>query len=156
MAVDISHLHNVLKDPTRAKLLELLAERGSLSYVELQTLLQINHTGKLNYHLKVLGDLLVRDEQTGHYSLGEKGAIAVELLSKFQSATAESEAKAQLKVGAMVVSLLAAVILLAYLTQFVPALSDVGRALYGIAWAGVGVFAAWLFGSKNPLRRLIS
>ena len=61
MSVDISRLHGVLKDGTRARMLDLLGERGPLSYAELQDILQVTHTGKLNYHLKVLGDLVVKD-----------------------------------------------------------------------------------------------
>jgi len=81
--------------------LELLEERGRLSYVELQNLLEVPHTGKLNYHLKVLGDLISKDEQSGQYSLSEKGRAAVALLGKFQT-MAESGAaalKVKLKLG---------------------------------------------------------
>ena len=86
MGVDLSQLHGILKDKNRARILELLDQRGSVSYVELLNLTGIVHTGSLNYHLKVLGDLLAKDELTGRYSLGEKGKVAVELLGKFQTA----------------------------------------------------------------------
>jgi hypothetical protein len=155
MSVDISQLHNVLRDSNRAKILELLNERTSLSYVELQELLQIGHTGKLNYHLKVLGDLLVKDEHTGRYSLGEKGKLAVELLSKFQTVNSVKEARRSLVTGFMLVALLAVVISLSYITQYVPSLSSIGQTLYGICWAGVGLFAAWLFGRKSPLHSVL-
>jgi hypothetical protein len=151
MSVDISQLHNVLRDSTRVRILELLNDRTSLSYVELQELLQIRHTGKLNYHLRVLGDLLVKDEHTGRYSLGEKGKLAVTLLSKFQTVNSVTEARRSLVTGFMLVALLAVVILLSYVTQYVPSFSSIGQTLYGIGWAGVGVFAAWLFGRKGPL-----
>ncbi|HXQ92569.1 MAG TPA: hypothetical protein VN739_06155 [Nitrososphaerales archaeon] len=52
MSVDLPRIHGVLKDKTRAELPELLEQRGSFSYVELQNLLEISHTGKLNYHLR--------------------------------------------------------------------------------------------------------
>jgi hypothetical protein len=112
MSVDISKLHNVLRDSTRARILELLNERTSLSYVELQELLQIGHTGKLNYHLKVLGDLLVKDEHTGRYSLGEKGTLAVALLSKFQTVTSVKEARRSLVTRLTFVALIAVVVVL--------------------------------------------
>jgi hypothetical protein len=118
-------------------------------------MLQITHTGKLNYHLKVLGDLLVKDNQSGKYSLGEKGKIAVELLSKFQTTVNISEARRYLVTGLALVALLAIVILLAYVTQFVPSLSGLEQTLYGIGWAGVGLFAVWLFGKRSPLRVLL-
>jgi hypothetical protein len=89
LSVNLSKLHGVLKDETRARILNLLGEKGTLSYTELQSSLGIEHTGRLNYHLKVLGDLLSKDEQTGRYALSEKGMAAVQLLGKFQASTAE-------------------------------------------------------------------
>ena len=154
MSVDICQLHNVVRDRTRARILQLLNERTSLSYVELQNLLQIAHTGKLNYHLRILGDLLVKDSQSGRYSLGEKGRIAVQLLSKFQTVTDESAARKNLMTGFALVALLAVVILLAGLTQYVPSFSNVGQTRYAMGWAGVGLFAAWLFAKHSPLRIL--
>jgi len=41
----------------------------------------ITNTGKLNYHLKILGDLIKKDE-SGKYSLSEKGQSAVQVLQK--------------------------------------------------------------------------
>ena len=101
MSVDLPHLHGILKDKTRARILELLEQRGRLGYVELQNLLGIPHTGKLNYHLKVLGDLISKDEQTGQYSLSEKGKVAVTLLGKFQTMAGADGVliKARLKLG---------------------------------------------------------
>jgi hypothetical protein len=155
VSVDISQLYNVLRDSTRARILELLNKRTSLSYVELQELLQIGHRGKLNYHLKVLGDLLVKDEHTGRYSLGEKGTLSVVLLSRFQTVTSAKEARRSLVTGLMFVALMAVVISLSYITQYVRGFSGIGQTLYGIGWAGVGLFAAWLFSRKSPLRSLL-
>ncbi len=155
MSVDISQLHNVLRDRTRARILELLSEKNSLSYVELQNFLQITHTGKLNYHLKVLGDLIVKDDGSGRYHLGEKGNIAVQLLSKFQTVSDASEARKNLGTGFALVALLIIVISLAYVTQYVPSFSSVGQTLYAIGWAGVGLLASWLFGKRSPLRILL-
>ena len=155
MSVDISQLHNILRDRTRTRILELLDEKISLSYVELQSLLQITHTGKLNYHLKVLGDLVVKNSQSGRYSLGEKGKIAVQLLAKFQVVSDESVARKNLVTGFAVVALLTIVVLLAYLTQYVPTFSGFEQTLYAVGWAGVGLLAAWLFGKRSPLRILL-
>jgi hypothetical protein len=91
MSVDLSQLHNVLRDQTRARILDLLAKSGPLAYVELQTLLGISHTGKLNYHLKLLGDLIDKDEQSGKYGLTEKGSLALTLMGKFQTVAAQAE-----------------------------------------------------------------
>lgn len=155
MSVDISQLHSVLRDPTRSRILELLDERTSLSYVELQNLLQITHTGKLNYHLKMLRDLIVKDSQTGRYSLGEKGKIAVQLLAKFQTVADVSAARKSLVTGFGLVALAVIVILLAYLTQYAPTFSSIGQTLYALGWASVGLLAAWLFGRHSPLNILL-
>lgn len=101
LSTDLPHLHGILKDETRARILELLEQREPLGYVELQTLLGISHTGKLNYHLKVLADLVSKDEKSGEYRLSEKGRLAVALLDKFQTITRSDSAalKAKLKLG---------------------------------------------------------
>ncbi len=80
--VDWSSLHKVLSDPTRRSILELLAEKEALGYTEMMTLLGVTNTGRLNYHLKVLGDLLSKDE-TGMYRLSERGRLAANLLTTF-------------------------------------------------------------------------
>jgi hypothetical protein len=59
----------------------LLATRGSLSYTELMEQLDVL-TGILNYHLKVLGDLIEKNE-SGQYLLTEKGKLASRLLVEF-------------------------------------------------------------------------
>ena len=62
MNTGLSSLHKILKDETRSKIILLLNEKGSLSYTDLMNTLRIVSTGTLNYHLKVLGDLLTKDE----------------------------------------------------------------------------------------------
>lgn len=74
-------------------ILDLLNQKGPLAYVELQTLLGITHTGKMNYHLKLLGDLIVKDGQTGKYDLTEKGKLALVLMGKFPTAVAQADGK---------------------------------------------------------------
>ncbi len=64
----IDSLHKILKDPTRRKAILLLND-GSLTYTELMDKLDIISTGTLNYHLKVLGDLVEKDETTNTYWL---------------------------------------------------------------------------------------
>lgn len=89
MSVDLRRLHGVLRDKTRAKMLGLL-EQNELSYSELQDRLGISHTGTLNYHLKVLGDLIMKTESSGKYSLSEKGKVAASLLRRFETETSPS------------------------------------------------------------------
>ncbi|MEM2936348.1 MAG: winged helix-turn-helix domain-containing protein [Candidatus Bathyarchaeia archaeon] len=79
-------LYKVLKDDTRRRILLLLHERGSLAYTDLMNFLEITNTGKMNYHLKVLGDLISKGED-GKYSLTEKGLLAAQLLLKFPEKT---------------------------------------------------------------------
>ncbi len=75
----LASLHKVLKDKTRRRIILLLQEKGSHGYVDLMKALGIANTGKMNYHLKVLGDLLSKNED-GRYSLSEKGELASRLL----------------------------------------------------------------------------
>jgi hypothetical protein len=82
MSAGIASLHKVLKDETRRKIILLLSDKGSLSYVDLMKELQITSTGKINYHLKILSDLLAKNE-AGQYTLTEKGKLASRLLLEF-------------------------------------------------------------------------
>jgi hypothetical protein len=86
MGSGIASLHKVLKDETRRRIILLLQEKGSLSYVDLMKALGITNTGKMNYHLKVLGDLLSKKEN-GQYVLTEKGTLALRLLLEFPEVT---------------------------------------------------------------------
>jgi hypothetical protein len=82
LSVDLGNLHSVLKDQSRRKILAALKERGALTYTELLSVLVTTHTGRLNYHLKVLGDLIAKDDAS-RYVLTEKGETAVRILSRF-------------------------------------------------------------------------
>lgn len=82
LSVDLGNLHSVLKDHSRRKILAALKERGALTYTELLGVLGTTHTGRLNYHLKVLGDLITKDDGS-RYVLTEKGETAVKILSRF-------------------------------------------------------------------------
>lgn len=75
-------LLKILKDNTRRKILLLLNEKRNITYTDLMNSLNIVSTGRLNYHLKVLDDLLTKNE-TGHYLLTEKGKLAARLLLEF-------------------------------------------------------------------------
>ncbi len=84
MPVDWSTLHKVLRDETRKKIILNLRTAGTLTYTDMMNRLQITNTGKLNYHLKTLNDLVAKNDQ-GAYMLTERGAAAAELLEKFPS-----------------------------------------------------------------------
>jgi len=81
MSSGLTSLHKILKDDTRQKIILLLNEKGSLGYTELLDATEASSTGLLNYHLKVLGDLLtLTKNEAGQYLLSEKGKLAFRLL----------------------------------------------------------------------------
>jgi DNA-binding transcriptional ArsR family regulator len=82
MSTVIAGLHKILKDETRRKIILLLDAKGTLTYTELLESTEAGSTGRLNYHLKILGDLLAKNE-TGQYMLSEKGKVAVKLIAEF-------------------------------------------------------------------------
>jgi hypothetical protein len=84
MSQGIASLHKILKDETRQKIITLLATKRSLSYTELMEQLDVL-TGMLNYHLKVLGDLLQKND-LGQYTLSDKGQLAYKVLTEFPNA----------------------------------------------------------------------
>jgi hypothetical protein len=55
--------------------------------------LGIVNTGKFNYHLKVLRELLTKTED-GKYTLTEKGKLALRLLQEFDEKKSQSEIEA--------------------------------------------------------------
>ncbi len=64
-------LHNVLRNPIRRKILELLHEHGELSPSDLRRILKIS-VGTLYYHLDTLGPLINQTPQK-KYTLSEMG-----------------------------------------------------------------------------------
>jgi hypothetical protein len=82
MSSGFDSLHRILQDETRRQIVRLLHEKGSLSYTDLLNELEIESTGKLNYHLKILDELLLKGEDR-HYALSEKGTLASRLLVEF-------------------------------------------------------------------------
>lgn len=82
MSVDLQSLHRILKHPIRRRILLTLLEKKELTYVDLMNLVEIENTGKLNYHLKILGELTEKDGN-GKYRLTEKGQVASQLLLRF-------------------------------------------------------------------------
>ena len=110
--VEWSSLHKILNDTTRRSVLELLSEKQALSYTEIMTLLQITNTGRLNYHLKALGNLLSKDDE-GKYHLTERGQLAVSLLRTFPERAPAEKKLSVLKISTAVVLILVGVLLIA-------------------------------------------
>ena len=112
MEADWASLHKILSDTTRRSILELLAEKESLTYTDIMTLLQITNTGRLNYHLKVLGSLISKDEG-GRYRLTEQGKQAADLLRTFPERVPPEKKLTGVKVTAAVVLILIGILLIA-------------------------------------------
>jgi hypothetical protein len=92
-SVDFESLSEVLKNPIRRKIILALSDKGSDSYVDLMNSVEITNTGKFNYHLKILGDLVEKDDK-GKYGLSEKGQLAVQFLQKFDNGKPVLETRA--------------------------------------------------------------
>lgn len=82
MSSGLASLHKILKDKTRRQIVLLLNDKGTLTYTELKETLGFLTTGLLNYHLKVLDDLLAKND-VGQYLLSDKGKLAAKLLVEF-------------------------------------------------------------------------
>lgn len=89
MSADLESLHNTLKHPIRRKIVLALHEKKELTYMDLMNLVEVDNTGKLNYHLKILNDLIEKNGN-GRYHLTDKGQLAAELLQRFPEKKAES------------------------------------------------------------------
>lgn len=82
MTSTIDSLHKILKDETRRKIILKLNEKESMTYTDLMESLAIVSTGTLNYHLKILGDLIKKND-SGQYLLSKKGQLAYRVLTEF-------------------------------------------------------------------------
>ncbi len=88
-------LSKVINHPARARIIELLGERGALSWKELSTELGVK-TGALYHHLDVLEGLVERDSSK-RYILTGAGRIVYSRTS--ESRTIESVQKAALEIS---------------------------------------------------------
>jgi len=77
-------LLRILKNPTRRRIVRLLAEKGPLEYSEIMRELGLTSTGRLNYHLEAMRELLEKDE-LGRYRLNRRGLLAYQLLREYVS-----------------------------------------------------------------------
>ena len=67
-----------ISHPIRIKILKLLAER-SMGFSELKRALGIKSSGKLDFHMKKLGNLVTLDEE-GKYTLTKEGYAALQAI----------------------------------------------------------------------------
>jgi hypothetical protein len=101
MVSGLESLHKVLKDEKRRNIIRLLNENGNRSYTDLMKALGIGSTGKLNYHLKILNELITK-QGDGQYILTEKGKLAARLLDEFGPRRSQSEIDAPFPRGYMI------------------------------------------------------
>jgi len=92
MSSGLESLHRILKDQTRRKILLFLNEKSAATYTDLMQEVGTTSTGTLNYHLKVLGDLLSKNE-SGQYVLTENGKAAVRLMLEFPEQEKQEQVK---------------------------------------------------------------
>jgi len=150
MSSGIASLHKILKDETRRKIVLLLNERESLSYTELLEALGIGSTGRLNYHLKVLGELITKNE-VGQYLLTEKGKLASRLLQEFKEKKSQSQIEAEFPKGTLILVCLSSLgfislLFALYLTGFL----DFSRFLLSTV---TSIFAVILFLAMEKARK---
>ncbi|MGD6808114.1 MAG: winged helix-turn-helix domain-containing protein [Candidatus Bathyarchaeia archaeon] len=136
MSLTIDALHKILKDQTRSKIILLLSEEDSLSYSNLMDTLGLSSTGTLNYHLKILGDLLSKNE-AGQYVLSEKGKLAAKILTEFPNENDKLQKRKKQKRFWTVAALSQLVYLAVVLTLYFSNVIDFSRLiLYSIMFVG--------------------
>ena len=58
---DLSKYHTLLRDPTRRKIIEILAEQGKVGFKELKQILGLG-VGTVYYHLDMLSEFITQDK----------------------------------------------------------------------------------------------
>ncbi len=152
MSSDLGALPRILKDPTRRRILDLLVQKGALSYVEILNALDIDHTGKLNYHLKLLGDLVAKN-QVAQYVLTEKGELALQILSKFESVHPRKDAGVFRLSGTGVGKLLIVLVVPSFILSLIPLSADYFEATRLAIFFGIITVMLLIFGSVFILKR---
>lgn len=82
MDCSTTSLYDALGDENRRKIILFLRENEKLGYSQLMKVACFS-SGQLNYHLKVLGDLILTDSN-GQYSLTDKGVFAYSVINSSQ------------------------------------------------------------------------
>lgn len=143
MSSGLASLHKILKDETRMKTVLLLSQKGALSYTDLMDELGIISTGMLNYHLKVLGDLLTKND-LGQYSLTERGKLAARLLVEFPDGNDQLQRRKRQKLFWTAVSVSQLMILISVWTLYFTGYLDFARAVQSTVAAVSGVVIAYI------------
>ena len=70
---DLSKYHTLLRDPTRRKIIEILAEQGKVGFKELKQILGLG-VGTVYYHLDMLSEFITQDKSR-KYMLNDRGHL---------------------------------------------------------------------------------
>jgi len=70
---DPSKYHTLLRDPTRRKIIEILAEQGKVGFKELKQILGLG-VGTVYYHLDMLSEFITQDKSR-KYMLNDRGRL---------------------------------------------------------------------------------
>lgn len=142
----LASLYKILKDENRQKIITILNDKESVSYTELLDASETGSTGLLNYHLKVLGDLITKND-TGQYLLTEKGKIAVSVLLNFSAeATLAQRIKSQ-KIFWSILVIGQVIILTSFLIYYFLGIVDLSRLTEVFISFVMGIFLA-VFGYR--------
>ena len=149
--VNWSCLHKILSDTTRQSILELLAEKEALSYTEIITVLGVTDTGRLNYHLKVLGNLGIRGRR-GKVSPHREGRARGKSAQDFpERVPTESRWPSTLKIAVCVLMIVIGITLLIN-----PVLYDnLGQHVLSTSSSGTGIPDPSRYLQTRPYRSLI-
>ena len=146
MSSGLSSLYKILKDANRQKIIRTLNDEGSVSYTELLEGSETGSTGLLNYHLKVLGDLITKNE-TGQYSLTERGKIASSVLLNFPAEANYAQKRKAQKIFWTLAALSQGIILSSIVIYYFLGVVDITRLTQAIIGFVLGIFLS-IFGYR--------
>ena len=78
---ELTQIFNLLKHPLRRAILKQLS-KSPRAYSQILKNLNIQESSILNYHLREMGDLMIKKDVTGKYELNEVGKICLQLVLK--------------------------------------------------------------------------
>ncbi len=143
MSAGIEALSKILKDQTRRQAITLLKEHGGLTYTDMMDALNIVSTGTLNYHLKVLGDLLTKND-SGRYMLSEKGELAFRMMQLFPAENDVQLRKRRQKQFWAAAAVSQVIYFVSVLALYTRGYFDVGNLVMYTVWFFGGLVLAYL------------
>ena len=78
---ELTQIFNLLKHPLRRAILKQLS-KSPRAYSQILKNLNIQESSILNYHLREMGDLMIKKDVSGKYELNEVGKICLQLVLK--------------------------------------------------------------------------